>query len=286
MKKKTNKTLLKRTNPARVVVFLIFLIYAFTMVYALFWGVTASLNNHTDLILDGLSLPKKLNFKNYLEAFQVLETSNAPFLAMLWNSIWLAVGNSLMSLAAVTVTAYVLGQYEFVGKKIIIGAMMVAILVPIYGNGSASLLMLFRLKMYDSPLIILRSASAVGSLTFIVKTFFQNIPQGYREAAEMDGASRMTIFLKVHLPMAKTSLMSIFIMQFIGAWNDYTLPIYYLPSYPTISSGLYVYETLSQYSMNKPIYFAGVVMCAIPPMILFSLFSDKLMTNITMGGLK
>mgnify|MGYP002528972340 CR=1 FL=1 len=280
------KKLLKKTNPARIVVFIIFLLYGATMVYALFWAVTASLNEHTDLILNGLALPKKLHFENYLEAFRVLKTSNASFGTMLWNSVWLTVLNSLISLAAMTVTGYVLGRYSFVGKKVITVIMLAAMLIPVYGNGSATLRMYMRLGMYDSPLIVLKSASALGAMTLVIKTFFQNIPMAYQEAARVDGASRMRIFLQVHLPMVKPSLFAIFILQFIGGWNDYTLPIYYMPNYPTISSGLYIYETLSKFTMNKPVFFAGVVMCAIPPMILFSIFSDKLMKNVSLGGLK
>lgn len=277
---------MKKINPVKIVVFILFALYGTTIVYSLFWAATASLNEHKDLILNGLALPKKLHIDNYLEAFNVLETSNASFLSMLWNSIWMTVGNSVISLAVMTMTAYVLGRYDFVGKKVITAVMMAALLIPVYGNGSALLRMYMRLGMYDSPLILLKSASGLGMMTFVIKTFFQNIPMAYEESARIDGASRLRIFLQIHVPLVRSSLLSIFIMQFIGGWNDYALSIYYMPSYPTISSGLYIYETLSKFAMNKPIFFAGVVMCAIPPMVLFAIFSDKLVTNISVGGLK
>ena len=277
---------MKKINPVKIIVFILFALYGTTIVYSLFWAATASLNEHTDLILNGLALPKKLHIDNYLEAFNVLKTSNASFLSMLWNSIWMTVGNSVISLAVMTMTAYVLGRYDFVGKKIITAVMMAALLIPVYGNGSALLRMYMRLGMYDSPLILLKSASGLGMMTFVIKTFFQNIPMAYEESARIDGASRLRIFLQIHVPLVRSSLLSIFIMQFIGGWNDYALSIYYMPSYPTISSGLYIYETLSKFAMNKPIFFAGVVMCAIPPMVLFAIFSDKLVTNISVGGLK
>lgn len=277
---------MKKINPVKIVVFILFALYGTTIVYSLFWAATASLNEHKDLILNGLALPKKLHIDNYLEAFNVLKTSNASFLSMLWNSIWMTVGNSVISLAVMTMTAYVLGRYDFVGKKVITAVMMAALLIPVYGNGSALLRMYMRLGMYDSPLILLKSASGLGMMTFVIKTFFQNIPMAYEESARIDGASRLRIFLQIHVPLVRSSLLSIFIMQFIGGWNDYALSIYYMPSYPTISSGLYIYETLSKFAMNKPIFFAGVVMCAIPPMVLFAIFSDKLVTNISVGGLK
>ena len=283
MKKRRTKI---KTNPVRIIVFIIFLIYGFTMAYALFWAVTASLNEHTALILNGLALPQVWHFDNYLKAFEALKTSSASFITMLWNSVWFVVINSLISMICMTMVGYVLGRYDFVGKKTIKAIMMIALLTPVYGNGSAMLRMYIRLGMYDSPLFVLKSASALGMMTFIISTFFQNIPLAYEESAKLDGASRWLIFSKIHIPMVKPSLLSIFILSFIGGWNDYATPIYYMPSYPTISSGLYVYETMSKFAMNKPLYFAGVVMCAIPPMVLFTIFSDKLVTNVSVGGLK
>lgn len=277
---------LKSTNPVKVIVFLIFLIEGFTMAYAMFWAITASLNTHTELILNGLALPKELHFENYLKAFTVLEASNASFLEMMWNTVWLTVGKSLISLACMVMAAYAFARFEFVGKKTILAIMMAVLLIPVYGNGSATLQLYMKLGMYDSPLFLIASASALGMMTLIIKTFFQNIPLAYEESAMLDGASTLRIFLQIHLPMARTSLFSVFILQFIGGWNDWATSIYYLPSYPTIASGLFVYETLSKFNMDKPVYFAGVMLCAIPPMIVFTLFNDKLMTNISFGGLK
>ena len=142
------------------------------------------------------------------------------------------------------------------------------------------------LGIYDSPLYLIKSASAQGQIFFIMMTFFSTLPKSYDEAASIDGAGHLTIFLKIMLPMAIAPLFSIFILCFISGWNDYFTAMVYLPSYPTISSGLYIYEKVSQYNMNKPVYFAGIIMCAIPPMILFAIFRDRIMTNVTMGGLK
>ena len=277
---------LEHANPVKVIVFIIFLIEGLTMAYAIFWAIASSLNTHTDLILNGLALPKKLHFKNYLDAFTVLQTSDASFLEMMWNTVWLTVGKSFVSLACMVMAAYAFARFEFVGKKTIMAIMMIALLIPVYGNGSATLKMYMRLGMYDSPLFLAASASALGMMTLIIKTFFQNIPMAYEESAKLDGASTLRIFLQIHIPMVRTSLFSIFILQFIDGWNDYATSIYYLPSYPTIASGLFVYESLSKFAMNKPVYFAGVMLCAIPPMIVFTLFNDKLMTNISVGGLK
>ena len=80
---------------------------------------------------------------------------------------------------------------------------------------------------------------------------------------------------------------AIFIIQFIGIWNDYMTPMLYLRKQPTLSYGIYMFEQMMQYQgANYPIYFAGVIMSLIPIIILFITFQKTLMENTVAGGLK
>jgi N-acetylglucosamine transport system permease protein len=88
------------------------------------------------------------------------------------------------------------------------------------------------------------------------------------------------------IPMAKGPILAIGIMAVISGWNNYTTPILYLDKMPTLASGLYYFNQAIQYVDNKPAYFAGVIMSMIPALILFTIFSDKIMGNVVMGGLK
>ena len=88
------------------------------------------------------------------------------------------------------------------------------------------------------------------------------------------------------LPIAKPAVMSLFMVMLINGWNDWATSVYYLPDYPTIASGLYLYEKISSFNINFPVYFAGVVMACIPTMILFLCFQEQIMNSITTGGLK
>ena len=76
------------------------------------------------------------------------------------------------------------------------------------------------------------------------------------------------------------------LMNFIGGWNDYTAPTLYLPSYPTLASGMYQVANTLQRTGRVPIYFAGLVMSVIPILLLFCVFGNKMMTSVSIGGLK
>ena len=284
--KKKWKRFWRQTNPARICVAILFFLWCGSFLYSMGWAVMSSLNDHVDMMVDPMALPKKLNFKNYLEAFKILETADTSFMKMIFNTLWLTLGSTFVSIACVVMTAYSLGNFKYKGRNGLVAGMIICMMVPLYGSGSSTLILYHKLGMYDSPLILLASASGIGNLTLIVMTFFQTLSPAYGEAAKMDGAGYWRIFLEIHVPMVLPALSSVVLLMLIGGWNDAMTSIYYLPSYPTIAAGLYKYETTSKFNMNKPVYFAGVIMCAIPPIILFAAFRDKLMTNVTIGGIK
>lgn len=275
-----------RTNPVKVIVFILFSIEGLSLLAALFWGLIASLDNHIDLIISPMTFPKELHFENYIEAFKILEVSGTSYITMVWNTIWLTFGKTFISMACVVVTAYALGKYKFTGRNVIFATMIISMMIPLYGSGASTLIMYHKLGMYDSPLFLLASASGVGNLTLIVMTFFQTTSAAYGESAMIDGASKLRIFLEIYVPLVLPSLATVTILSFIGGWNDYATSLYYLPSYKTIATGLFVYQSTAKFNMNKPVYLAGVMICAIPPIILFMIFSDRLMTNVTIGGVK
>ena len=76
------------------------------------------------------------------------------------------------------------------------------------------------------------------------------------------------------------------LMTFVELWNEYMTPILYLDNYPTLMSGLFRYKTVATYTLDTPVYFAGLLLAALPTGILFTCFSGTLMRNLTIGGIK
>jgi hypothetical protein len=102
----------------------------------------------------------------------------------------------------------------------------------------------------------------------------------------IDGGGHYTAFFKVMLPQAHSSIVTLVILALIGSWNDYSTPMMFLPDYPTVASGIYTITKSNQRSDNMPKLFAGLVLSFIPVLILFSIFSDRIMKNFSIGGLK
>lgn len=120
----------------------------------------------------------------------------------------------------------------------------------------------------------------------ILYSFFKGISWDYVEAGMIDGASHWKIFFSIILPQAIPPLVTFAMTDFIGAWNDYLTPLMYMPSYPTLASGLYQYEADMTRAVKYPVYYAGVIISTIPILALFVSFRDVFMSSLSAGGLK
>ena len=114
------------------------------------------------------------------------------------------------------------------------------------------------------------------------------------EAAEIDGAGYFTVFFKVMLPHAMGLVGTLWIIAFIGQWNDYASARLFLgaePEYATIATGLqWLYQALKgkdeQYKNNYPMYYAAVIVTVIPMVVLFLCFQKQIMKLSLGGGIK
>lgn len=287
MKKSIKRYIKQQLYVGNIVAFVFFALFSFTMVYALIWAISSSLKDHIGYVIDKASLlPKKWLFSNYPDAFRLLNVGGKNMFHMFFNSLWLVFGSSAISMAVCCTTAYIMSKYDFVGKKAINVIIIAALMIPLYGSMASTLRLYFKLGMYNSPLILLASASGVGSMFLILRSYFNGVSWEYAEAAKIDGASELKIYLKIMLPIAAPAIGSIFLVMIINAWNDYTTSVYYLPDFPTIASGLYRYGIAAKQQVNFPVYFAGVMLSCIPTLILFAVFQKQIMSSITTGGLK
>lgn len=301
MKAKEVNILSKRSASEKVLfafVFVIFAIYALSLLFPLFYLFTTSFKEsyayETDIINGSLfALPKlnALDFKNYSEALSkmfILDTYGREIYLyeMFFNSIWYTLGSSFGGVLVSSFTAYALSKYRFVGRNAIYAVIIFTMTIPIIGSTGSTLKLLSAIGIYNTPFFLITALSGFGFNFMILYGFFKSLPWSYAEAVFIDGGGHFTAFFKIMLPQAKASIITLVIMAGIGAWNDYTTSLLYMPDFPTIASGLYRVQEVAVDTGDIPMYFAGLMMSVIPVIVLFSCCSDTIMKNFTMGGLK
>ena len=183
--------------------------------------------------------------------------------------------------------AYALSKYRFRLNTPIYAAIIFSMTVPVVGTMGATFKLISDLGIYNTPFyVILTSFSGIGFNFLILYGVFKNISWNYAEAVFVDGGNHFTVFFKIMLPQAVTPMIALAIISAIGHWNDYMTPLLYLPDYPTVASGIYKIKLESASRGDTPSYFAGLVLSIVPVLIVYGCFSDMIMQNFNMGGLK
>lgn len=219
--------------------------------------------------------------------------SNYTLWGMALNTIAYSVGCSLSKVIVTCVVAYLCARYDNWFSKLVYNVVIITMIVPIVGSQAAEIQMAKELMLYDKiGGMWLMRANFLGMYFLVFHAVFKEMPKGYYEAAKIDGASDWHVMCRVALPLAKYTFLSIFLIIFIEYWNDYLIPNLYLPHHKTLSLALYQQSQGQElkgdmtYLQYVPYVMATVILITLPVIILFSVFSKRLMGNLSVGGLK
>ena len=274
--------LIKRSKPERILfafVFVFFCIYAFMLIYPVVWGFTSSFKSIDDYFDNRFGWPTEWNFINYSDALKKIQDGGMSFLEMTWNSAWI-------NMEFISAYAYVLNKYKFKGRNLLFGLCLFIMSVPIGASFVSTYRLMYDLQLANSYAILLTSTSVYGMNLMLFHSYYSNISNSYMEAAKIDGANFYQIYFKIMRQQASPLALTLGLLLFINKWNDYMSPLLYLPKMPTLATGLYRYQTIVERNGNYPVLFAGLFMCLLPILIVFTIFSDKMMTSINIGGIK
>ena len=295
MEKAEKKTKMSRKMDAfQVVLYVIVTIYCLSMIYVLLFGFVNSLKDATDYEWNNpFGLPSKefgWHFDNYakvLNDFKVftLGGNEVYLMQMFFNSLFYAVLMSLFCMATQIITAYAIAKYEFRGKSVLYGVAVVVMLLPIIGSLASEVQMAEAFNFRNNLIGVCLMRCKYPGLYFLVfYATFKGLSWTYAEAAQIDGAGHFRVFIEIMLPLIKSTVFAVFILLFIEYWNDYYTPMVFLPESPTMSYGLFLFQTDNKAS--TPVQLASCLMACLPILVVFVAFKDKIMSNVTMGGIK
>lgn len=295
MKIKENQILSKRSPVERIVftvVFCVFAVYAVSMIFPLIWLVMSSMKTSTDYALDVMNLkpfalPRSWEgLSNYVQVFEKLKYKDTTYLEMIFNSIWYIVFSVVPHLFCSSLFGYVMAKYKFKGREFIHGLVIFTMTVPIVGTGGAYYVMVNQMGIFNTPLYpLLTNIYCFGHFLYMYAAY-KNISWDYAEAVFIDGGNHWTAYFNVMMPQAMPLISTLAITMSISQWNTYEGVLMYLPDYPTVASGLYQASMTLNRSGGATLYYTGLVVSIIPILVLFIVFADKLMKNLSVGGLK
>ena len=287
-KNRHNNKLTKGEKVAHTIFFVIFLIEAISLLSIFMWMGINALKEWNEYELDStFTLPKKALWSNYIQAFRDLNDGDTNFFGLIFNSLWYTAIYSILGALMPAFTGYVLSKYNFKLRSLIFITAITSMMVPIVGNTASNLKLIGDLQLYNSPFyVFVTGLGGFGGTFLVYYGFFKIVSWSYAEAVQMDGGGDYTILFRIMLPQASPIILTYIITGAIAGWNDYETMILYTPKLPTLASGLYSFQANNMRDLNYPVYIAGLLISMIPSVVLFAAFANKIMTSISIGGLK
>lgn len=287
----------KKSFPVFMTIAFLFLaLYAISLLAPLLWSIMTSFKG-SEFDNDNFGWPTEFvnNYKDIFTKFKAAipnpkggSSLHVNVVGMLSNSLWYAVGAAIISTTVAYMVAYVVARFKFKFCNIIYMVIILQMIIPTVGTFPSEFRIANNLHLYDTPHGILFMKSYVTGLYFLAfYAALRVIPRDYEEAAQLDGCSNVGIMLRIIVPMTTGVISTVFLLVFIAFWNDYQTPILYMPSYATLSYGLYQYVNTEMIeSVSVPEELAASMLLAIPLFVLFIIFQQKLLGRVSLGGLK
>lgn len=293
---KENQAKKQKFSAFNAVVYVFLLLHAVMLIAMLAWAISVSLTSN-EVAKKGFFIFPDFAFGNYshvVKNFKFMVTrGDFPIEVRLFPDIIIytilyTVGGAFVSALVPCFVAYVVAKFKNFVSKILYTIVIVTMIVPIIGNQPAMIKVMMTLNIYDTIFgaWILR-ANFLGMYFLIFVSAFKALSDNYMEAAYIDGASEWRVLLTIMFPLVKTIFFTVMLIQFVDCWNDYGIPLLYIPSHPTIAYGVYrMSNTVVTGLSSPPMKMAACAIMVIPTVTLFIIFKDKLMGNLSMGGIK
>jgi len=293
-----------RLSALTVVLLVILILYAVSFLGLIFWGVMTAfkVNNITGyekLTPLAYKLPEKwvwnftdvfINFTikgvNYPDAMAARDVTMGD---MFIYSFLYAFGCALASTVVQCFTAYCCARFDYKLSKVVYTTVIIVMIIPIVGNLPSQIQMAKAFGLFNHIWgLWIMKANFCGMYFLVFYAMFKGIPAAYAEAAKIDGANSFAVLFRIILPLARNTVFTVLLINFIAFWNDYQTPLKFMQSYPTLAYGLYrTIHIANTNGMDRtPYRMASAIMVLAPTVVIFLLFQKRLMGNLTVGGIK
>ncbi len=292
MKKIKAKDVKSRLSPLTIVMLVVLILYSALLLAMLLWTVLTALKEPLKFNNNRVWLPRPWYFGNVpyvLKNAEIIkEQGVVPFYEIVWNSALYSVGCSIVNTLVTCIVAYLCARYDCKFSKFVYSLVLVVMVIPVVGNQTSELQMSINLGLYDKMVgMLVMRATFLGIYFLVFYDMFKAVPMAFSEAAEIDGAGDFQIMVQIFFPIASNTFLTVLLINFIGYWNNYQVPMVYVPNHPTLAEYMFQISTFSKYPFSKaPVQLASSLILLIPAVAIFLAMHKRLLGNLSIGGVK
>ena len=296
MSKKDTGAIKQTSKAGKIGIYVVLIILAITIIVPIAWVFMASLKENEQFYGSPWTLPNGLHFENFVQAWQEADMGSY----MLNSVIVTALGIGLLIIISLP-AAYVLARFKFKTSRfwnvLFMAGLFINvnyIVVPIFlmlVDADSFLQSTLGHGLFLNNLFILALISASTALPFtiyLLSGYFKSLAKDYEEAAYVDGAGYFRTMIQVIFPMAKPSIITIILFNFLSFWNEYIISMTMLtkPTLKTLPVGLMNLMAAQKSAVQYGRMYAGLVLVMLPTLILYMCVQKQLTEGMTVGGLK
>lgn len=281
----------------KIFIYVVLITLAVCIIVPVAWVFMASIKQNSEFYGNPWTLPAGIYWQNFVDAW-----NSAKMGEYMINSVIVTALALVLLLVVALPAAYCLSRFQFRGRKFLNTCFMAGlfinvnyIVVPIFlmlRDGDAFLKNVFGQGFLLNNLIVLAIVYASTALPFtiyLLSGYFATLPHAYEEASYIDGAGYGRTMIQIIFPMAKPSIITIILFNFLSFWNEYIISMTLMSSAQgskTLPVGLLNLMQAQQSKAEYGILYAGLVIVMLPTLILYICVQKKLTQGMTVGGLK
>ncbi len=274
---------MRRANAIKMVVFYpFFLLISAVILYPLVWMIYSSLKPNADIFADVFALPRSLYLGNYQTVF-----SDGTMGTYFKNSLLVSVVSVAGLLVFSSLAAYAFAAFAFRGKNLLFVVFLLGLMVPPQALIISGFKLMSILRLLDTYWALIFTYFGWTSFGILVlRNFFQSVPGEIRDAAKVDGAGHWEMFTRIMLPLARPSLATVAIFNFMWVWNEFIYPLVYTQSNEKYTVPLGVLFFNSQYNIEWGLQMTGLAVATVVPLLVYLIFQRQFVRGIMAGALK
>lgn len=274
----------KNERAAAIVRTIVVSLIAVLFVVPLVWMVLSSLKTAPEVFARPFHwLPARVQWQNYATVWM---NEEASMLRAFANTLYIALFSIVGQMFISSLAAYSFAKINFKGKQVVFMLFLSSMMVPSQLTIIPRFMLFKTIGLYNNLWAIILPAFFGATSIFMLRQFYMGLPNDLIEAAKIDGAGHLRIFLRIMLPLTKAALMSLIILTFISSWNEYMAPLIFLVKKElyTVSQNIqwYMLDEFKEHNLTM----AAATSAIVPVVILFIVGQKYFFEGIATSGVK
>lgn len=228
-----------------------------------------------------LSLPTKWVVENYTTVIE-----QGKLISSFFNGLLYAGASVILTVALVSSAAFVISRNRKGINRFLYYFIISGIAMPINNVALMKVMQIFHLMNTRVGIILLYSAINIPLSLFLTYGFIDTIPREIDESAVIDGCKPTQLFVKVILPQLKPTVSTLFVLNFMAVWNDFTMPLYYLNNSSKWPMTLAVYNFFGAFQNSWNLVAADIILTLIPVLLVFIVGQKYIVGGMSAGAVK